>query len=359
MTYKPPEKDLTPDEAISLAKKELAPFWFNISPQIAAVREANRSIVFPLNPAFSKQPWLIFLADPTELSTGAASVFLKEWAQRYSVHQLGILVILYPTYSYLIERRESIQDHLEKYHLTFPVVLDHTSGLSQAFDCKQFPKVLLIHKNKRYFDYSGQSSFSKIELDIQTFLRSSDPGLPLLPIFYPNTELLEDSVRIELGAQPRLGASAVFPENPNPTMENGIQKVQFIGFRPKQLEVGQVILSGLWTRDSEKMMTSDSSAHLEFLTAGSTVSLIAQIYQSAKEVPRILVELDGVPVTEVNVGEHLTLDEVGQALVSFKKPKLYHILSRLSQGQHSVTLRFINAEFAPVALYGIRFANVK
>ena len=41
MAWKRKEKKLTPDEAIALAKKELAPFWIGSEPLFAAIKNVG------------------------------------------------------------------------------------------------------------------------------------------------------------------------------------------------------------------------------------------------------------------------------------------------------------------------------
>ena len=56
MAWKPKEKQLTPEEAIAQARKELAPYWLNSEPLLAAVRGDDQKItVHPLAKDFESK----------------------------------------------------------------------------------------------------------------------------------------------------------------------------------------------------------------------------------------------------------------------------------------------------------------
>ncbi len=63
--WKKKEKALTPEEAIAAAKRELAPFWYNSEPLLAAVRTEAGASVLPLNSNFVQKSWAYVFVDPT------------------------------------------------------------------------------------------------------------------------------------------------------------------------------------------------------------------------------------------------------------------------------------------------------
>ena len=49
MVWKPREKELTAEEAIEQAAKELAPFWYGCSPLLAGILEDGIFLTLPLS----------------------------------------------------------------------------------------------------------------------------------------------------------------------------------------------------------------------------------------------------------------------------------------------------------------------
>jgi transposase len=58
MVWKKKEKPLSPEEAIAQAKRELAPFWFNSEPLLAAIKTEAGASALPLTSDFVDRPWL-------------------------------------------------------------------------------------------------------------------------------------------------------------------------------------------------------------------------------------------------------------------------------------------------------------
>lgn len=356
MIWKPKEKELTLEEAVNLATKELAPYWFDCRPQVAGVKVDGKTSVFPLDPEFSKNTWLLFFIDFTDFSGTSAVTYAKEWYKRYHVHQLKILLILPKSYSFL-DNREPIQKIIESYQLNFPVAVDIDGTLRAAFEAKVLPKVSLLEQSKTWFSFSGPDWVRNTEANIQSFLRSKDPGLPLLPFFQPTQGILMDVLRLEFGSQSKLGQEVEFSSPGTLQQEGDIKVGTFFGVRPKTLEPGILAIAGRWTQDFEKMTTSDSSAVIGFRSPGASVLLIAQSLSRTPDLSIISVEVENLPAYDAICGDDLEKDEAGQSVLIVSKPEVYQLLVRLPDDLREVTLRFPNADKAPVAIYGLRFGS--
>src|SRR5690606_27299132 len=123
MSWKKKEKELSEQEAIDLAKKELSPFWFGTSPQIAGVKINDQYSVLPLDPEFNEKSWVVFLLDPTTFSGESALELAKVWQQRYLSNQLHTLIIMTPTYEFLTQI-ETIDNWLESKSLPYVICVD-------------------------------------------------------------------------------------------------------------------------------------------------------------------------------------------------------------------------------------------
>lgn len=404
MIWKPKEKELTAEEAIALAKKELTPYWFGSVPRLIGVKGAQGYSALPLDVEFSKKPWLIFIIDPTDFSGEATLTFAREWFKRYGFLQLESLAIFNQTYEFF-RSPEPIKGLLEKFQVEFPLAMDHDGGLASAFDAKLLPMVLLLSEGRYFFRHSGKEWLLNTEAEIQNFLRLHDPGLSLLPVIDPEkgdegaslistglvpSKIAKDTSRMEFGYRPKIGEEVAFPhpgfqfsktaelklKEPEGASKDEpkygtkrrakeadqvavptIKAADFSEPRRTKLKPDEFSITGKWIQDAEKIFTSDPNASLAFCSSGSKVSIIAESMSKVGEGTVILCELEAGAAYDTIVGENLILEETGESIVKVNKPHLYHVYVNLPVRQREVILKFPNAEKTPVGIYGVRFGE--
>src|SRR5690349_8284099 len=105
MVWKPKEKELSRDEAIELARKELAPHWVGGPPLLAAVRAGNQATVVPLDPGFHKQAWLIYFIDLTDYHRTRVLEHIQKFQHRYGDFTLRTLMIAKGTFPHVWAQR--------------------------------------------------------------------------------------------------------------------------------------------------------------------------------------------------------------------------------------------------------------
>jgi hypothetical protein len=354
MSWKPKEKELTQDEAIEAAKVELAPFWFGTTPQIAGVKNDNQYQVFPIDSEFFKKAWLFFFVDPTDFSGETAFVFAKEWYKRFNSHGINILLIIYSVYGYL-KVPATIREILDEHAIKFAVVMDVEGTILGAFGVLATPKIQLFSEGKTFFEFFGKDWLGQAELEIQTFLRVKDPGLPLLPMFSPQKGVARDIRRMEFGAQPRTGESVIFPE-PGfvGDLKDGFRKGQFHGMGPKSLGPLDFYISGIWNQDDERILTSDPNALIMFRCSSAKISIVVESHSKTVEKSLLAVEINGVPAHEAIAGDTILMDDTGRSVIKVGKAHLNHLLTNMNHESKEITFRFPNADMAPLAIYGIR-----
>jgi hypothetical protein len=101
MVWKPKEKELTLEEALSLAKKELAPFWIGSPPLLAAFKTKHHTALYPIHPTFNESSWAIFFINPTCFSGKTTTLFAREMYRRYHDLHLNIFCAKTSTHSLL------------------------------------------------------------------------------------------------------------------------------------------------------------------------------------------------------------------------------------------------------------------
>jgi hypothetical protein len=326
MAWKPKEKQLTPEEAVEEARRELAPFWLNSEPILAGVRSPEgKATVHPLDKSLERKAWLVLMADLTTYAGEVLLTYAREWARRFSAHELGFTLVVHP-YGRCLENAKSLEPFLKRSHLNFPIVLDHDGSLLAAFGAKAgLPRLVLLHQNKVMIEQTGFKGMQSTEVELQKFLRLSDPGLPFSPPFEPTIHLPTDSSRMEL--------------NQATIKTSGVQ------------------LKGKWNIEVDRVSTSDAAATLSFLSSGAHVSMIAQRLAKTEDPSRMRVEVGGQPAFDAIMGPDLVSTDDGSTEIRVGQPQFYHVLAKLPMTTRGVNLKFPDADRMPVALYGLRFGN--
>ncbi|MBI3534259.1 MAG: hypothetical protein HY072_02055 [Deltaproteobacteria bacterium] len=324
MVWKPREKELTHEEAVAAAKKELAPFWFGSQPVFAAFLANGLVSVHPLTLDFQDFTWVVFYIDPTVFAGKMALNIAREFFKRYSDLNIKVVAVLKPSYSYFKDLN-AINLFIHTNEIEFPIVLDVDTLLSQAFRVQNTPKLIVLGGGKIVFEKSGSDWFDSAELELQKYLRSKEIGLPLLPLYKPQFHWNCDIAQID--------------------------------FSLPQSKDTPYSLGGTWTKEGDKIVTKDVNAKVQFNSPATCVSVIAQSVLKSRESTKIIVEVEGIPVADVFSGAHLSYDDEGQSYIRVEEALLYVALMNLPKNNREITLRFPLADRIGVVLYGIRFSE--
>lgn len=358
MAWKQKEKQLTPEEALAVAKQELTRYWFGSEPLLAGVRGENGvATAHVLTNTFHEKTWLFFFLDPTRFSGDGCITYAREWHRRYQLHGLSAIIIIKPPYEFY-RASDSILPLMRRQQISFPFVIDADGAISEAFRAQALPKIAIFSKRQFIMEVAGNHWMNDFELELQKYLRKSDPGAPFLLPFEKPKNFTDDVSSIEFGRLPKQGVALEFPEPGFGEPVKGIAQAHFNpGERPSGLGPGEFYISGKWSQDGEKIYTHDADASIGFLAPTKQVSIIAQSLAKITEPAKIQVEVNGISAPEAVAAEHLTLDEDGRSLVKLEGGNFYHVLHNLLPRKRDITFKFPTADRLPVALYGIRMGD--
>jgi hypothetical protein len=352
MVWKPKEKELTLEEAVVLAKRELAPLWSGSEPLVAAIRagEGQRPSIFPLASQFSAIPRVFIFVDPTQPGSEFLLRYGREWARRYQPHGCELLGVFRLPYSGIMQAPD-LQGLMKKHPLGFPVAIDRDGLLAEALGADELPAVALLHKGKAVFVDLDWRKPAETELKLQRYLREGDPGLPLRPTFNGEVAPPVSEESLEFGR----GKGTVFPAPGFQGDVQGFGTAQFVTPIPAgDLSKGRFFIQGSWIQDADRIATSDPSASLAFHATRANIALVGRCLSTVGGVARILVEIGGRPVFDVFAGESMQMDEEGNSRVQLEGLQLYPILRALTDDSRRVSFRFPTAREFPVAIYGLR-----
>lgn len=337
MAWKPKEKTLSKEEALSLARQQLAPYWFGSPPLIGGARKKGVSHVFPLDDNFFSKSWLMFFVDPTTFTGETAFRYATEWKKRYQAFNFDVLVIFCSNYSYFSDPI-ILKRLYEKTNFPFPVVIDFDHTLASSFDISILPTIVLHNESKIMIRETGVDSLSGLELEIQKYLRKEDPGLSLLPVFQPKGEDMPIEIsHIDFGTK-------------------GNYQIVESDLLPNDLQNQEVWMEGKWNSDEFCIWTEDKSASISFYSEGNRLAIVAASRTRTIESARIMIETAGIPAYDAFAADDLSWDDQGRSYIEVKEGQLYHSLQNLSPDYKVITLRCPSAKKVPISLYGIRSA---
>lgn len=356
MGWKVKEKPLTAEEAIEQAQKQLAPYWNRSKPLLAAVESQGKVSAHPLDPVFMEKSWLMIFVDPYDPEGELCLDYFRQWYARYHGHSLDFMLFVCPKFEALRSAEMVKAMAAENYQCEFPMILDHNGLMARAFGEEGLPKILLFQKGKKIFVGAGRDWLDGVELPVQKFLREADPGLPLETPLEMRADAIRTLERIFFGKKPVEGIPFVF-SNPGfdsvSLTEKGTRRSKFTGKLLDQLAPGEFVCVGDWTQDGDRIITEDNTAAIEFYSKGTHVSVVVQTVGKVRDIPRIVVEVNGRPALDDFFTSSIFMDEEGRTYFKVEQNLLYNILQDLRAETRTVTLRFVNAHFTSIAVYSI------
>lgn len=317
------ERPLTPEEAIAAAKRDLAPFWYNSEPLLAAVRTEAGASVLPLNSNFVQKAWTYVFVDPTEFAGERALQTAREWHRRYSSHGMGFLIVFRAPLPFA----KGAADYLKQFQIQSPGMFDLDALFSTAFGISSWPAVVVQYGATEVARGSGANWTNGVEEKIQVFQRQSDPGLAsFLP--FETSHPIVGSSRSDFGS---------LKGKPIASMKDVIT------------------LAGDWKEAEDCIWTNDPKATATIKCGSQIFALIAQATKPG--VPKIHMEpLDGTMLQEWAC-EGTTIDENGVAVLRIQGFGLYYALKGLPTNRRSFRLSFPDADGIPIQIFGLRFGS--
>lgn len=332
------ERELSQEEALKLAKEELAPRWFFSEPLIAGVKNGKMISVFPLNEKFTQYTWIICFVNATSVDLLGATIFLKEWKKRYLNLSMKTIFVVDPTYRYMAEKA-FFKKLNETLSIESPMVLDTDRMLEEAFRVESKPSILLFSEGKVLSQAHGLREFTVLEKFIQSFLRKKSPGLPLEPPFLPKEQIWTEEHVWDLGNRSQ------------------IKFIQSQG--EEELEENSVLAIGDWKRDDEGITTQDPDAQLKFILPSPSLSLVATKAPLPKPIPdpsKIVIEVNSRSLVDEFRSAEIKIDDQGSTYIELQEPRVYPMAMRLPENLREITLRFPYAKRLPVCLYSLKMA---
>ncbi|MDP3742251.1 MAG: redoxin domain-containing protein [Candidatus Micrarchaeota archaeon] len=199
--------------------------------------------------------------------------YLEGWYEKYKNQGLVILGVHSPEFEFE-KNYTNVQMAVEKFNLTYPVVLDNDHGTWNAYQNRYWPRHYLIDINGfiRY-DHIGEGNYAEIEEEIQKLLIERNTSIEMGNLISPsisspqvdNTKL--GSSEIYLGHQ--------FARTPLGNIE-GFQNGQVVNYSlPNVTWTSLVYFNGSWKNNPDNMELVSDTGKVVLIFQAKNLNIVA------------------------------------------------------------------------------------
>lgn len=259
--------------------------------------------------------------------------YLKEWWKKYKNKGLIMIGVHAPEFKFEKDPGNLAQA-LEKYGVTWPVVLDSNYEIWNLYDNHYWPsEYLLDPQGKIIYTHVGEGNYQETELQIQKALSLEEAAIPLVE------QISRES--FQMGQTPELYCGYLRGALGN--MEDYIKDQNHfyeIKMSEQNLEPDLIYLQGVWKAMPEYIEHPQETKNLEdTIILPYKAKKVYLVMESVSQQPlKVYVTLDAVPLTEKNAGSDIKFEagEKGYAksYVEVTFSTLYNLVAIPTFGDH-------------------------
>ncbi|MBI4236648.1 MAG: redoxin domain-containing protein [Chloroflexi bacterium] len=300
--------------------------WIN-SPPIASLQELEGKVV------------LLDFWTYTCINCIRTLPHLRAWHEAYAAQGLVIVGIHTPEFNFE-KSPANVQRATQDLGVPWPVALDNARRTWDAFHVRAWPtKVLLGPDGTERARVIGEGQYEELEQRIRLLLVEAGKEVQSSPARLPEPDL-ESYRRLtrEMYAGWRWEFLTQSPFLGNPGASRPDEAVLFTDPSPPRPD-GVYFLHGLWERQEESVRHARRTEQYEDYVALAYRARVANaVIRPQGEVPfRVLVTLDGRPLTEENRGKDVVLED-GASYLVVREPRLYELVAGRALERHELRL---------------------
>lgn len=255
--------------------------------------------------------------------------FLEQWNAKYADKGLVIVGIHSPEFDFEKDI-SNVRMAVQKYNITYPVVLDSNHATWDAFGNRYWPAEYMTDYlgHIRYVHF-GEGEYNRTEQAIQVLLNQRSQALGLginatIPLVDIQPHTFSNRQTSELYFGYNFAAGRNFLGN-----REGFQPDQTVNYTlPENLEKDHFYLEGSWQNLPDRMSLSSDNGEIVLPYYAKDVNIVA----SGPGVD-VKVLLDGSPVSPSYAGTDLQ-----NGIVHVFENRLYNVISSQQAGPHTLTL---------------------
>ena len=244
--------------------------------------------------------------------------FITSWDEKYSDHGLLIVGIHSPEFEFEKDP-QNVKIAIEKYGITYPVVMDNDMKTWKAFENNYWPrKYIADHEGKIRYDHIGEGSYQETEKIIQQLLDERSEAMGFENISKNKLVSIEEFEHT-LFRTPELYFGYKFAQNRNQLgSEEGFQPGRIVTYiEPINTELNKFYPIGNWKNHEDSMELTESKGSIKVLFDAKEVNIVTE------NNAQLEIFLDGIPLTKEFAGS----DIYSKNKINVSNPGMYNIIS--------------------------------
>jgi thiol-disulfide isomerase/thioredoxin len=255
--------------------------------------------------------------------------YLNAWWEKYKDQGLMILGVHTPEFEFE-KNYANVSTAVEKFGISYPVVLDNDYGTWSAYRNRYWPRKYLIDIDGFVvYDHIGEGGYEETERKIQELLEERKQKLGKGADVARDVVSPSGTISVE-GNRPR-SPEIYFGAWRNLRLGNG--KTETIGTaqftEPTGIKTNVLYLDGTWNVQKEYAESAEVPAKIIFRYQGKNVYMVA----TSEEGANITVLRDG----EV-VGAEAGADTKQEGKAVIQENRLYHLIEEAEYGEHTLEI---------------------
>ena len=226
---------------------------------------------------------LVYIWTYTCINSIRPMPYIHDWNQKYSNNGLVIVGVHSPEFQFE-KNYDNVKSAVQRFGITYPVVLDSDHGTWNAFRNNYWPRYYLIDSqgNIRY-DHIGEGSYGQIEKSIQSLLAERAALMGAKEISFntkPTTVIKSGSLyyvdlRQNLTPEIYIGYDTARTPLGNPEGFKPDQTVSYSILSTTNFEPHIVYLQGKWKNNPDSMELQNDTGRIVLTYYAKSVNIIA------------------------------------------------------------------------------------
>ncbi len=297
---------------------------------------------------------LVDIWDYTCVNCIRALPYVKEWNARYGPEGLVVIGVHTPEFDFAKDS-ENVKAAVERYGITYPVVLDNDYELWSLYANQYWPREYLIDTaGYIVYDHAGEGNYPQTELFIQRYLERAHRGAR-----FP--EPYKHSAAVESGDACYPSTQEVYCGHERGRMGSpeGYDEGEVVSYSdPGDYKDGYVYANGLWLNQSQSLRHARKDPlkrdYIALKYHALSVNAVTAIAEG--QLPyKVFVTQDGQPVSPENRGSDLK-EAGGETYFEVSGSRLYFLVRNAEFSSHTLKLTSESMEFD---IYSFTFGSCK
>ena len=262
--------------------------------------------------------------------------YITAWDDKYADQGLLIIGVHSPEFEFEKDP-ENVKMAIEKYGITYPVVLDNDMETWKAFENRYWPrKYIADHEGYIRYDHIGEGGYQETEKIIQQLLHERNTSLGIqMASAAPLVDI--DEFEHSMFRTPELYFGYKFAQNRNQLgSEEGFKPGQTVTYsESSKADLHKFYLTGDWKNYQDSMELVSDTGTIKLQYNAKQVNIVTD------NVAELEIFLDGEPIPAKYSGDDITS---GNMLI-VSEPDLYNIISSENSSSHLLEIQIKDKGF--------------